>query len=113
MSSGSEVHLALDAALTLEAEGIAARVVSMPCLELFDQQDQAYRDSVLPPSITARVSVEAAIPSGWERYVGPHGLSVGVHSFGASAPFKEVFQRFGIVAETVVEAARTVLRPAE
>ncbi len=113
MASGSEVHLALDAALTLEAEGIAARVVSMPCLELFDQQDQAYRDSVLPPSITARVSVEAAIPSGWERYVGPRGLSVGVHGFGASAPFSEVFQRYGIVAETVVEAARTVLRPAE
>jgi transketolase len=113
MASGSEVHLALDAALELEAEGIAARVVSMPCLELFDQQDQEYRDSVLPPSIMARVSVEAAIPSGWERYVGPRGLSVGVHGFGASAPFKEVFQRYGIVTKTVVEAARAVLRMAE
>jgi transketolase len=113
MASGSEVHLALDAALALEAEGIAARVVSMPCMELFDKQDQAYRDSVLPPSVTARVSVEAAMPSGWERYVGLRGMSVGISTFGASAPFKTMFEKYGMVPAAVVEAAHTVLqRPA-
>jgi transketolase len=109
IGTGSELSLCLEAAEKLKAEGIQARVVSMPSWELFDQQDQSYRDSVLPPAIRARVSVEMAATLGWERYVGPTGQMVGMHSFGASAPLKDLLKKFGFVPETVVEAAKKAI----
>jgi transketolase len=81
----------------------------MPSWEIFEQQDQAYKDSVLPPAITARVSVEMAATLGWERYVGPKGQMVGMHSFGESAPLKDLLKKFGFVPETVVEAAKKAI----
>ena len=104
LATGTELSLALDAAHLLADKGVAARVVSLPCWELFERQDQAYRDSVLPPALRARVAVEAARPFGWERYVGLDGRVVGIDRFGASAPFKEVYQHLGLTAEKVVEA---------
>src|SRR5262249_19209287 len=109
MATGSEVRLVVEAYERLSAEGIKARVVSMPCWELFEQQDAAYKDSVLPPNVTARVSVEMAATLGWERYVGPRGKSIGMHSFGASAPLKDLLKRFGFETENVVAAAKQVL----
>ncbi len=106
MGTGSEVHLCVQAGETLKAEGINARVVSMPCWELFDDQDRSYQESVLPPGVTARVSVEQASKLGWERYVGPTGVAIGMHSFGASAPLKDLLRKFGFTAEAVAEAAR-------
>ncbi|MCU0495548.1 MAG: transketolase [Chloroflexaceae bacterium] len=105
LASGSEVQLALAAAELLAGRSIAARVVSMPCWELFAAQDKAYQDEVLPPTLTARVAVEAASPFGWERYVGTAGAVVGVDRFGASAPFKEIYQHYGLTAERVAEVA--------
>jgi transketolase len=90
----------------LKAQGIKARVVSMPSWELFDDQDQAYRDQVIPPTVTARVSVEQASAFGWARYVGEHGESIAMRSFGASAPLKDLQREFGFTAERVAEAAR-------
>jgi transketolase len=110
MATGAEVHDALAAREALAGEGIAVRVVSMPCWELFVQQDQAYRDEVLPPSVTARVSVEAGTTFGWERWVGPAGRSVGIDRFGASAPGGEVARRLGINPEAVADAVRAVVR---
>ncbi len=109
MASGSEVHIALAAQASLAQEGLAARVVSMPSWELFDAQPQAYRDSVLPPAIVARVSIEAGVTIGWERYVGPQGKSIGLNRFGASAPYQEIYRHLGLTPEAVVEAAREVL----
>ncbi|MBA0086638.1 MAG: transketolase, partial [Acidobacteria bacterium Pan2503] len=109
MASGSELSLCVDACEKLKAEGVKARVVSMPCWELFEQQDAAYKANVLPPSVTARVSVEMASTFGWERYVGARGKMVGMHSFGASAPLKDLSKKFGFTAEYVVAAAREVL----
>jgi transketolase len=106
LASGSEVALALAAHEELAAQGIAARVVSMPCWELFDRQPQAYRDEVLPPQVKARVAVEQASTFGWDRWVGDAGRVVGMHTFGASAPLKELDQRFGFVPESVAQAAR-------
>jgi transketolase len=106
LASGSEVALALSAHEELAAEGIAARVVSMPCWELFDRQPQSYRDEVIPPGIRARVAVEQASTFGWDRWVGDAGRVVGMHTFGASAPLKELDQRFGFVPESVTQAAR-------
>ena len=93
-------------------EGIRSRVVSMPSWELFDRQPQAYRDAVLPPRVTARVSVEQASTMGWERYVGSQGRMIGMHTFGASAPLKELQRRFGFTPEHVVTVARELARPA-
>ena len=90
----------------LKAEGIGARVVSMPCIELFQRQDQAYRDSVLPPSIKARVSVEQAAVMGWDKYVGTTGEIIGMHSFGSSAPLADLLKKFGFTPEKVLEAAK-------
>jgi transketolase len=84
-------------------------VVSLPCWELFDRQEQAYRDEVLPPSIAARVSVEEASTMGWDRYVGPAGRRIGMHTFGSSAPLKDVMDKFGFTPDKVAEAAREVL----
>ena len=109
MASGSELPLCVDAYEKLKAAGVRARVVSMPSWELFEKQDAAYRDSVLPTNITARVSVEMAATTGWERYVGPKGKSIGMHTFGASAPLKDVLKKFGFLTERVVATAKEVL----
>jgi len=109
MGTGSELHLCVEAYEQLKTEGVKARVVSMPCWELFDAQDAAYRESVLPANVTARISVEMATTFGWERYVGPKGQMIGMHSFGASAPLKDVLKKFGFVTENVVAAAKKAL----
>jgi transketolase len=106
LATGSEVYLCVDALDQLSKEGIRARVVSMPSWELFERQDQAYRDSVLPPAVTARVSVEMASTFGWTRYVGTSGSSIGMHSFGASAPLKALQKHFGFTVEHIVSAAK-------
>ncbi len=106
LATGSEVHLALEARDELEAEGTAARVVSMPCWELFDRQPQEYRDQVLPPAVRARVAVEQASTLGWDRYVGDGGAVIGMHTFGASAPLKQLLTKFGFTPERVAQAAR-------
>jgi len=109
LASGSEIHCTLDARAQLQKEGIGCRVVSMPCWELFEAQDQAYRDEVLPPSCTARVAVEAAGPFGWERYIGPRGIMVGMPGFGASAPAKQLMNHFGFTADNVAAQAKKLL----
>ncbi len=109
IATGSEVALALAAHEELSGEGISSRVVSLPCWELFDRQDEAYRDEVLPPSVSARVSVEEASTLGWDRYVGSGGRAVGMHTFGTSAPLKDVMSKFGFTPDKVAEAAREVL----
>jgi transketolase len=109
MATGSEVELAMQAARHLEADGYGARVVSMPCLERFSAQDAAYRESVLPASITARVAVEAALPDPWYPFVGLDGAVVGMHGYGESAPGGDCYAHFGITANAVTEAARHLL----
>jgi transketolase len=109
IATGSEVALALAAHEELSADGIRSRVVSMPCCELFDRQDKAYRDEVLSPSVTARVSVEEASTLGWDRYVGPDGAKVGMHTFGSSAPLKDLQTKFGFTPDKVAETARALL----
>ncbi len=113
LGTGSEVQLAVAARTALAAKGIRARVVSMPCREWFDSQDQAYRDSVLPPIVKARVSVEAGVSQGWREVVGQHGRIVGLDHFGASADYATIFQEFGITAEAVVLAAEDSIRAAQ
>jgi transketolase len=112
LSTGSEVSVALSARKLLADEGIRARVVSMPCWERFEEQDASYRDSVLPPAVAARVSVEAGATFGWERYVGSRGASVGIDRFGASAPADRVFSELGITPEGVRDRAKSVLAAA-
>jgi len=109
IASGSEVILALDAHERLAAEGIHARVVSMPSWELFEEQTEEYRAAVLPPSVAARVSIEEASTFGWERYVGTRGRMIGMHTFGASAPLKELLRKFGFTPERIVEIARNLV----
>jgi transketolase len=109
IATGSEVALALGAHEELSAGGIRSRVVSLPCWELFDRQDEAYRDEVLPPGVTARVSVEEASTLGWDRYVGPAGVKIGMHTFGTSAPLKDVQDKFGFTPDRVAEAAKELL----
>lgn len=106
LATGSEVQLALAAHEKLAAEGIKAQVVSMPCWELFAQQDAAYRESVIPSSVKARVGVEAGIRMGWDRWIGTYGEFVGMQGFGASGPFKTCFEKFGITTEAVIAAAK-------
>ena len=106
IGTGSEVRLCIEAYEKLKAEGIPSRVVSMPSWELFEQQDQAYRDSILPPEISARVTVEQAALLGWDRYAGPGGAMLGMHTFGASAPLKDLLPKFGFTLEHVLTAAR-------
>jgi transketolase len=112
MASGSEVSLCVQAFEQLKTEGIRARVVSMPSWELFDHQEAAYRDGVLPAAVTARVSVEQAATFGWSRYVGPTGTTIGMHTFGASAPLKELQKKFGFTPDRVVAAAKEQLAAA-
>ena len=109
IASGSEVEVALDAQELLEADGVGARVVSMPCQEWFDEQTAEYRESVLPAAVTARVSVEAGISMGWAKYVGAAGASVSIEHFGASASGAKCFEEFGITAANVADVARSVL----
>ena len=109
IASGSEVALAMAAREQLAGEGIAARVVSMPCVERFAEQDQVYRDSVLSPAVTARVAVEAGVPDLWWRYVGSRGQVIGLDRFGESAPAGALFEYFGFTAQAVADAARQVL----
>jgi transketolase len=109
IGTGSEVQLALAARANLAAGGVAARVVSMPSWELFARQPAAYREEVLPARISARVSVEAGITGGWQQFVGLNGASVGIDRFGASAPYKIVFEKLGVTAEAVAAAAGRVL----
>jgi transketolase len=112
IATGSEVALALAAHEELLAAGTRSRVVSLPCWELFDRQEQAYRDEVLPPAIRARVSVEEASTFGWDRWIGPEGAKVGMHTFGSSAPLKDVMNEFGFTPDKVAEAARGAIERA-
>jgi transketolase len=109
MGTGSEVHIAHEALELLAAEGLSVRLVSLPCVDRFAEQDQAYRDEVLPPECRARVAVEAASPLGWHRWVGSDGAVVAMEGFGASAPTKLLYEHFGITADVVAERARGVL----
>ena len=109
IASGSEVALALEAYEMLSAEGIAARLVSMPSWDLFEKQPQTYRDEVLPPAVTARLAIEAASPFGWERYVGQKGAVIGITRFGASAPYKVLAEKFGFTSGNIVQRAHELL----
>ena len=109
IATGAEVHIALEAAQALDSEGISARMVSMPSWELFDEQPGEYRDAVLPPAHRVRLSVEAGATSGWARYVGLDGASIGMSTFGASAPGGVLLERFGFTAARVVEEARKLV----
>ena len=109
IATGSEVHIALEAGEMLENDGISSRIVSMPSWELFDDQPKEYREEVLPPSIRTRVSVEAGTTKGWERYVGLDGASVGMSSYGASAPAGVLYENFGITAIAVADEARRLI----
>jgi len=113
IATGSEVGVAVDAREALAAKGIGARVVSAPCLEWFDEQPEAYRESVLPRAVTARVSVEAGIALGWSKYVGANGTSISIEHFGASADYQTLFREFGITPDAVVAAAVTLLSTTE
>ena len=107
-ATGSEVSIAVAARNNLQSAGVATRIVSMPCWELFEEQDDDYRQMILKPG-TVRIGIEAAVAMGWDRYLGPNGGFVGMKGFGASAPAKELFKHFGITAEAVVELATAKL----
>lgn len=109
IATGSEVHLALEARKLLAEKGVAARVVSMPSWELFDAQEPAYREAVLPSKVTARLAIEAGVTQGWEKYVGPSGAVVGLDRFGASAPYKVLMEQFGFTPQAVAERALRLL----
>ena len=109
MSTGGDISLCVGAYETLTAEGVRARVVSMPCWDVFEQQDESYRRSVFPDDVPARVAVEQAATLGWDRYVGRHGKIIGMHTFGASAPIKSLLEKFGFTPEAVLKAAREQL----
>jgi transketolase len=109
IASGSEVSLAVEAHEKLVAEGIRSRVVSMPSWDIFEHQTQEYQDEVLPPHVTARVAVEQASTFGWERYVGRSGRMIGMKTFGASAPLKELQRKFGFEPDQVATAAKELL----
>ena len=109
IATGSEVSLALEACKILEGQGTATRVVSMPSFELFLQQQEGYRDGVLPPTIEARVSIEAASTFGWHRFVGPRGIAIGIDHFGASAPAAAIAKAFHFTPEDVAKTASGLL----
>lgn len=113
IATGSEVHLAVEAHERLVDEGVASRVVSLPCWELFADQPEAYREEVLPPEVRARIGVEAGAPDGWRRWVGDRGEVVAVRGFGASGPGQEVLRRYGFHADHLVETARELLQGSE
>jgi transketolase len=109
LATGSEVQLAMDARVVLHDGGVRTRVVSLPCWELFTGQPQEYRDKVLPPDLTRRVSIEMGVALGWERWVGPDGAMIAIERFGASAPYKDILEHFGFTTDNVVRVARGVL----
>lgn len=109
LATGSEVSLCVEAYEKLKEEGIKARVVSMPCWELFDDQEESYVNSVIPPEVTARVSVEQASAFGWAKYTGANGHRIGMRSYGASAPLKDLQKKFGFTPDDVVAAAKEQL----
>jgi transketolase len=109
IATGSEVSLALEAREQLQKDGIPTRVVSMPCTELFEEQKQDYRDEVLPPSVTARLAIEAGVRQGWDRYVGPQGDVICLDRFGASAPGEVALNNLGFNVENVLTHARALL----
>jgi transketolase len=111
IATGSEVSLAMEAANQLESD-MAVRVVSMPCMDTFEHAEESYRDEVLPPSCRARVAVEAASPMGWYRWVGSDGTFIGMETFGESGPYQDVYEHFGITAEKIAEAGRSVTEQA-
>jgi transketolase len=110
MASGSEVALIVEAGLVLAGEGHGVRLVSFPCWSCFEAESQAYRDQVLPPTIRARIAIEAASPFGWRRWVGEQGQVLGIDHFGASAPYQEIYQHFGLTVEALVESGRDMLK---
>jgi transketolase len=112
VGTGSELQLAVGARASLAEDGIAARVVSMPCQEWFAEQDDSYRESVLPAAVTARVSVEAGIAQGWHRIIGSAGRSVSLEHFGASADYATLYREFGITSAAVVAAAHASITAA-
>jgi transketolase len=109
MASGTELPIAVAAAETLNGAGVPTRIVSVPCWELFEDQDEAYRQTVFPAEVTARVAVEAGVAMGWEKHLGPRGRFVGMSGYGASAPFATLYKHFGITPEAVVAAVRDIL----
>jgi transketolase len=113
IGTGSEVQICVEVREQLRREGIGARVVSMPSWELFEQQDEQYRASVLPPHIGARVTVEQGSVLGWDRYAGSSGAIIGMHSFGASAPLKDLLKKFGFTPEKVMEVAKAQIAKAQ
>ncbi|MFC1957333.1 transketolase [Chloroflexota bacterium] len=110
IATGSEVHIALEAGKLLQDKGVEARVVSLPSWELFDEQSLEYRNSILPPDIRTRISIEAATPLGWERYVGLDGIAIGLSRFGASAPGKVIYEKLGLTAQRVLDEALHLLK---
>ena len=109
LATGSEVAIAIDAANQLEQSGIATRVISVPCLEWFEEQPEQYINELLPPSVTNRVSIEAGIAQGWWKYVGSSGRCISIEHFGASASAGKLYQEFGITAQAVVECVKAGL----
>jgi transketolase len=109
IATGSEVSTANQAYETLRGEGVRCRVVSMPSWDLFEQQSETYRDSVLPPSVTARLAIEQGSTLGWERYVGPKGRVIGMHTFGGSVPLKALLGKFGFDPGSILTVARQML----
>ena len=107
IGTGSELSLCVDASKKLAEEGMKARVISMPCWELFDEQEESYQDEVLPPTVTNRVAAEAGIRMGWDKYIGSGGKFIGMNSFGASGPYTQVYEHFGITVDAVVDAAKS------
>jgi transketolase len=110
IATGSEVQFALEAQQLLAAEGIAINVVSMPCVEWFKEQPQSYRDQVLPPSIKARVSIEAGLTVGWREFVGDQGVAIGIDHYGASADYQTLYREFGITTDAVVSAVKNSIK---
>jgi transketolase len=108
IATGSEVGLALEAREQLQKDGVPTRVVSMPCIELYEEQSQDYRDEILPPSITARLAIEAGVRQGWDRYVGPKGDVIGLDRFGASAPGDVAMRNLGFNLENILKHARAM-----
>jgi transketolase len=112
VGTGSEVQLAVEARTMLAERGVRARVVSMPCREWFDAQEASYRETVIPPSVKARVSVEAGIAQGWREVVGDHGRIVSIEQYGASADYARIYREYGVTAEAVADAADDSIRAA-
>jgi transketolase len=108
-ATGSEVGIVLEARETLQAEGSPTRVVSLPCWELFEEQTKEYRDEVLPPAVTARLSIEAGVCQGWDRYVGPSGAMICLNRFGGSAPGEVAMRELGFNVENVLKHARELV----